>query len=561
MSPTARPVRLAYLRSQPFDVLVVGGGIVGAGIARDAAMRGLKVALIEQGDFASGTSSKTSKLIHGGLRYLEQGNISLVRESLRERQILRTIAPSVVHPLSLMLPVYQGGSRPVWQIRAGLWLYDLLAWGRNVPVGAAGGASRRAHTMVSAQRALALEPSLRVDGLRAAGIYADCQMDDARVCLVNILQAISFGAVCANYVRLKGFLTAGGRICGGAVEDALTGRTLEIQAKVVVNATGPWTDGVRRFSVPDAEQRLQPTKGIHVLLPRVALQALFAQARADRRMFFILPWGEYSLVGTTEGRVEGSPDALSATADEVGYLLEEVNRLLPGSRMGQGDVVATFAGARPLLAFAGSATRASREHRIEVDDRGLVSIMGGKFTTYRLMAQQAVNLILRQQRWKTEPCLTDQISLLETPQPITLEHWQMVTRSMDPDLLAMLITRYGAGAFHILRVLDHEPALARPVCPHHEYLEVELVHAVQHELACTITDVLARRTRIAWSSCQGLDLLSTVTRVFERYKGFSREEIARQVDDYQQFLAQGLAFRPVPTAERQWAGAQESSDG
>jgi len=551
MTLTPRLTLLAYLRAQPFDVLVIGGGIVGAGIARDAAMRGLKVALIEQGDFASGTSSKTSKLIHGGLRYLEQGNVSLVRESLRERQVLRTIAPSLVHPLSLMLPVYQGGSHPVWQVRAGLGLYDLLALGRNI----------RAHKVVSARRALSLEPSLRVDGLRAAGIYADCQMDDARVCLVNILQAISFGAVCANYVRLSTFLTANGRICGGAAEDVFTGRTLEIQAKVVVNATGPWTDGVRRLSDTAAEQRLQPTKGIHAIIPRVALQALFVQAQADRRMFFVLPWGDYSLVGTTESPVEGSPDTLSATANEVGYLLEEVNRILPGSHVSEGDVVATFAGARPLLAFAGSSTHASREHRIDVDDRGLVSIMGGKFTTYRLMAQQVVNLLLKQQRWKMERCLTDQVSLLETPQPITLEHWQAVTRSMDPDLLAMLLTRYGAGAFHILRLLDREPALAKPVCPHHEYLEAELVHAVQQEMACTITDVLARRTRIAWSSCQGLDLLSMVTRVFERYKGLSRQEIARQVDQYQQFLAQGLAFRPVPAAERQWAGAHESSDG
>ncbi len=551
MIPTPRTTRLAYLRAQSFDVLIIGGGIVGAGIARDAAMRGLKVALIEQGDFASGTSSKTSKLIHGGLRYLEQGNIPLVYESLRERQVLRAIAPSLVHSLSLMLPVYQGGSHPVWQIRAGLGLYDLLAWGRNI----------RPHTMVSARRALALEPGLRVDGLQAAGIYADCQTDDARVCLVNILQAVSFGAVCANYVRLRRFLTANGRICGGAVEDVFTGRTLEIQAKVVVNATGPWTDDVRRFSDAAAPQRLQPTKGIHLILPRTALQALFIQARADRRMFFILPWGEYSLVGTTEGPMEGSPDSLRATPNEVGYLLEEVNRVLPGSHMDEQDVVATFAGARPLLAFAGSSTHASREHRIEIDDRGLVSVMGGKFTTYRLMAQQVVNVLLQQARWKTERCLTDQVSLLETPQPITLEHWQAVTRSMDPDLLAMLLTRYGAGAFHILRLLDREPSLAKPVCPHHEYLEAELVHAVQQEMACTITDVLARRMRIAWSSCQGLDLLSTVTRVFERYKGLSREEIAQQVDCYQQFLAQGLAFRPAPAAERQWAGAQESSDG
>ena len=240
-----RPELLARLSSTSFDLLIIGGGIVGAGIARDAAMRGLTVALIEQGDFASGTSSKTSKLIHGGLRYLEQGHLGLVMESLRERQILRTILPAYVYPLSLLLPVYGTDARPAWKIRAGLSLYDLLASGRAL----------QPHRMVSARHALAMEPSLRVDGLRAAGLYADCQMDDARVCLANILQAIGFGAVCVNYVRLHGLLKAKGRLCGGAAEDVLAGRSVEIRATVVVNATGPWADRVRELSDGDATPR------------------------------------------------------------------------------------------------------------------------------------------------------------------------------------------------------------------------------------------------------------------------------------------------------------------
>lgn len=549
MIQRARSVSLAYLRGQPFDALIIGGGIVGAGIARDAAMRGLKVALIEQGDFASGTSSKTSKLIHGGLRYLEQGRFGLVRESLRERQVLRSIAPAFVHPLSLMLPVYAGNTRPAWTIRAGLALYDLLALGRNL----------RPHQMLSAQRAIALEPSLRVEGLRAAGLYSDCQMDDARVCLMHVLQAVSFGAVCANYVRLTALLTANGRVCGGAAEDAFTGRALEIQAKVVINAAGPWADAVRRLSRPNGDLCLQPTKGIHLVIPRVALQGIFAEARRDRRMIFILPWGEYSLVGTTESPLDGPLDALAATADEVGYLLEEVNRVLPGSHLGPEDVVATFAGARPLLAFSGSSTRASREHQIDVDGHGLVSVMGGKYTTYRRMAKDVVDLLVRQQRRTAERCLTDQVSLLDTPQPIALEHWRQVTRTLDPDLLAMLMTRYGAGTFHVLRLLDREPSLAQPVCPHHEYLEAELVHAIREEMACTVTDVLARRTRIAWSSCQGLDFQSTMTRALERYGGLSSEETARQMEQYRAFLARGLAFRPAST-DRAWVGARETAE-
>ncbi len=537
---------LARAQSQLFDLLIIGGGIVGAGIARDAAMRGLKVALIEQGDFASGTSSKTSKLIHGGLRYLEHGHLGLVFESLRERQILRTTIPAYVHPLSLLLPVYEGDRRPAWQINFGLSLYDFLAWGRNI----------RRHRMLSARRAVALEPELRVEGLRAAGLYADCQMDDARICLLNILQAISFGAVCVNYVRLETLLRVGQRLCGGVAADVLTGRALEIHAKVVVNATGPWADRVRELSDGAAKPRLTPTKGIHLIVPRLSREALFGQARADGRMLFILPWGEESsLVGTTETAVSGPLETLCADANEVGYLLEEVNRFLPGRHLAESEILATFAGARPLLAFSGSPTAASREHRIDVDPWGLVSVMGGKYTTYRLIAQQAVDFLVKRNQWRVDRCLTDQVSLLEAIQPVSLNHWQELTRAMDPDLLTRLITRYGAATFQILQVMDRDPSLAHPVCPHHEYVSAELIHAFQQELACTLTDVLARRTRIAWSSCQGLDLLSTLVDLAQRYTGLSPSALERQVEEYHQFLQRSRAFRGEPLVVKAGATA------
>lgn len=399
--------------------------------------------------------------------------------------------------------------------------------------------------MLSAHRAIELEPALRIDGLRAAGLYADCQMDDARLCLANMLQAMSFGAVCGNYLRLRAFLKTAGRLCGGAAQDVLTGRTLEIQAHAVINAAGPWGDGVRRLSDAAATLRLAPTKGIHLIVPRLTQEALFVEARADRRMVFLLPWGDYTLVGTTESVVEGSLEALSATRAEVGYLLEEIRRVLPGSHVDEEDIVATFAGARPLLAFGGSSTRASREHRIEIDASGLISVMGGKYTTYRRMAQEAVDVVVRHHRWRVDRCLTDQVSLLETVHPVSMGQWQELTRAVDPDLLARLLTRYGAGVFHLLRLIDREPALLHPICPHHEYITAELVYAIQHESACTITDVLARRTRMAWSSCQGLDALSTVIDLFERYGGLSSLQLEHQTNEYQQFLASGLSFRPM----------------
>ena len=345
---------LGTLRVQSFDLLIVGGGIVGAGIARDASMRGLKVALIEQGDFASGASSKTSKLIHGGLRYLEHGHLRLVFESLRERQILRTIAPSFVHPISFLLPIYAQDPRSRLKIGAGLWLYDLLARGGAI----------RGHRMVSARRVTRLEPALQLKGLRGAGLYTDCLMDDARVCLANILQAISFGAACCNYTRLLAFLKTEQRVCGGVAEDLRTGRSIEIQAKAVVNATGPWADQVRRMSDRYTPKRLAPTKGIHLILPQLNREALFVQARRDGRMLFLLPWDGYTLVGTTESAVNVPLDSLRATEEEVGSLLEEVNRVLPGSHIEEQDVIATFAGARPLVASSGRAASISREHRI-----------------------------------------------------------------------------------------------------------------------------------------------------------------------------------------------------
>ncbi len=533
---------LARLGSTPFDLLVIGGGIVGAGIARDAVMRGLKVALIDQGDFASGTSSKTSKLIHGGLRYLEQGRLRLVYESLRERQILRTIAPALVHPLTLLLPVYAGDQRSSWKIRTGLWLYDLLAWGRNV----------RRHRMLSARRTLALEPALRVDGLQAAGLYADCQMDDARLCLANILQAVLFGAVCCNYVRLVRLLKTPRGICGGVGEDALTGRTIDLQATAVINATGPWSDRMRRLSDSYATPRLAPTKGIHVILPRVAEQALFVQGRRDGRLLFVLPWGACSLVGTTESPAGESLETLHATADEVGYLLEEVNRVLPGSHVKERDVVATFAGARPLLASTTSATKASREYRIDVDRYGLISVMGGKFTTYRRMATQVVDLVITRNRWSVDHCLTHEVGLLETIHPVSLDHWREITRHIDPDVLGRLLSWYGDGTFHILQLVDRDGVLANRVCAHHEQIGAELVHAMQEELTCTVTDLLARRTRIAWSPCHGLDALATIGEWLVRYGGWSQQMVSASMEEYRQFIAASVAFRPrkIPPAPR-----------
>lgn len=524
---------VAQLGRQRFDLLIIGGGIVGAGIARDAALRGLRVALIEQGDFASGTSSKTSKLIHGGLRYLEHGHLNLVLESLRERATLRRIAPALVEPFSLLLPVFRGDVRPAWKIQLGLWAYALLAWGDAL----------RSHRMVAPAEALELEPRLAGRDLCAAGLYADCQMDDARLCLANILSAIEAGAVCCNYVRLEMLLRSNGQLRGGACQDLLNPSSYEIQARVVVNATGPWGDRVRRLSQANAPRRMAPTKGIHLILPPIVRHGLFVQARADRRMLFLLPWAGSTLVGTTESPLGESCEPLRATSDEVGYLLEEVNRILPEARVGEADVVATFAGARPLLAFSGSAGAASREHRIEVDRAGLLSVLGGKYTTYRRMAREAVELVCRRARRAITACSTDRRDLIQPADPTALEPLEAAARSLDADVLGRLLAHHGRRAVQLLTLLQADRSLAQPVCAHHPDLLVEVAHALRHELACTVTDVLARRTRIVWSPCHGLDGLAAVASVFERYGGIVASRFEQQAAAYRHFVADGVSFR------------------
>ena len=533
MIATRRAQQLSQLKATHFDLLIVGGGIVGAGIARDAMMRGLKVALIEQGDFAGGTSSKTSKLIHGGLRYLEQGQLRLVFESLRERRTLQTLAPGLVHPLSLMLPVYLASRRPAWKINLGLTLYDLLSRGQDT----------KKHQMLSAKQALEREPNLRVDGLVAAGLYQDCQMDDARLCLANIFQAVRFGAVCGNYLRLVKWLKEAGEVRGALAEDCLTRQTVEIKARCVINATGPWSDKLRRLSNSHTLSRLAPTKGIHLIVPRMAENALFVESQRDSRLFFILPWGDQTLIGTTESKVEGSLDKLCATADEVDHLLAEVSRVLPGSHLTPQDVIATFAGARPLLSFSGVSTQASREHRIEIDSAGLLSVLGGKYTTYRVMAKQAVDAAMHFARLQGEHCLTDQVALMEPVHDVLLDQVPELTRQVDPETLAQLIIRYGSGVISILHALGAEPALADRVCLHHHYLAAEIVYMIQEEMACTVSDIMLRRPHMAWSPCQGVDALPVIEDIFERYGGLTPHQTAGQIEAYRHQLAENLAFR------------------
>ncbi|HWA15780.1 MAG TPA: glycerol-3-phosphate dehydrogenase/oxidase, partial [Gemmatimonadales bacterium] len=391
MGEISHRASVEQLTAQPVDLLVIGGGITGAGIARDAAMRGLRTVLVEQHDLASGTSSRSSRLVHGGLRYLETGDIRLVFEALRERHTLLTIAPHLVRPLPFTFPVHTGDRVPLWKLWAGIWLYDLLANVRNV----------RWHRLLGKRSVLQAEPMVRERGLTGGVRYFDAQCDDARLTIATARSAIQHGALVANYVAVTALDRADGRIHGARVQDRLTGQEGTVRAAVVVNATGPWSDRLRQMEDPTAAPILRLTKGAHVLVRRERLgnsDAITLTSAIDGRVMFVLPWGDFSYIGTTDTDTDQTPDTVRATADDVVYLLRSANAAFPNARLQESDVLATWAGLRPLIA-PGAALResqVSREHLIQVGPGGMVTIAGGKLTTYRSMAAQLVDEVVKQ---------------------------------------------------------------------------------------------------------------------------------------------------------------------
>jgi glycerol-3-phosphate dehydrogenase len=373
----------------PVDLLVIGGGITGAGIARDAARRGLSTALVEMEDFAYGTSSRSSKLVHGGLRYLEQYEFSLVFESVSERRILMDIAPHLVNPLGFLFPVYKSSRRGLWMINAGMWLYDGLSLFR----------SPKLHRTLKPSEVRTEEPALEATDLTGAPLYFDCATDDARLTLENALDAAKAGATVVTHARVTGFTKdERARITGVVVEDRQTGQLKQIRAGAVVNATGPWTDRTISMSAPQGAL-LRPTKGVHIVVDRSKLpvqNAVVAMHPKDGRVLFVIPWGDKSYVGTTDTDWTGDPADVWATSQDVDYLIDACRGYFPRHPLTRSDVICTWAGLRPLMAPPStegnlSESKVSREHSIVVGQDGLVTIAGGKLTTYRRMAAEVVD--------------------------------------------------------------------------------------------------------------------------------------------------------------------------
>jgi glycerol-3-phosphate dehydrogenase len=457
-------------RREPWDIAIVGGGATGMGVAVDAAARGFDVVLVEAHDFGKGTSSRSTKLVHGGVRYLEQGNIPLVISALKERGLLRQNAPHLVHDLAFVVPNYSWWEAPFYGI--GLKLYDLLAGKYGF------GASR----LLSKEETLERLPGLEPDELRGGVVYYDGQFDDARLLIHLAMTAADHGAVLANYCPATGLLRGDdGYVNGVAARDQETGEELAIPARIVVNATGIFTDSIRRMAEPAAEPIMVTSQGIHLVFDRSFLRgdtALMVPKTSDGRVLFVIPWHGHAVAGTTDTPVDGPSLEPRPFDEEIEFILETAARYLsrPPTRA---DVLSVYVGLRPLVKGEGKTSTLSRDHVIHVDTSGLLTITGGKWTTYRHMAEDCVDHAITLGRLRDEPCPTKALHI----------HGYVG----DPDALGELEV-YGSDAGAI-RELAQDPALAAQLHPDLPYIAAEIVWAARNEMSRTVEDALARRTR------------------------------------------------------------------
>jgi glycerol-3-phosphate dehydrogenase len=530
------------------DLLIVGGGITGAGIARDAALRGIRTALVDKSDFGAGTSSNSSRLIHGGIRYLEEGQLRLVFEASHERRVLLRIAPHLVRPLAFLFPVYRGARVPSWKLRAGMWLYDLLSLFRNV----------KWHRWLPAKKVRRMEPALRDRGLVGAALYYDAQADDARLVLATMRAAARAGALVANYVEVVSLLKPDGRVRGAVVRDALSGETFTIRAHVVVNATGPWSDEVRRLDDPSAAPLLRPTKGAHVAVPRRRIaneHAVTLFSPLDGRVMFALPWGDLSYIGTTDTDADASPDALRVTADDVTYLLRSANAAFPDAHLAPNDVVAVWAGLRPLLRQDNRApSHVSREHEVIESAHGLITIAGGKLTTYRVMARDVVDHVSKRlHKLDGRPKMARAPTDLPLPGGETADLQVLVeaarSRGASEATAQHLVAYYGSEAAGVVNLVDRDRTLGEPIIAGRPEIWAEVPYAVEREMALRVQDVLIRRLHLFYESPeQARDQVPAVTARMKKLLGWDESREAEELRDYFRLVERSQAFRRTSKA-------------
>jgi glycerol-3-phosphate dehydrogenase len=520
---------LQQLADEEFDVLVVGGGVVGAGAALDAVSRGLSVALVEARDWAAGTSSRSSKLIHGGLRYLEQRDFGLVREALTERSILlNKIAPHLVRPIPFLLPL----RHRVWErayIGAGVLLYDTM--------GAGGTRALPRHRHLTKSAALRKAPGLRPDAFVGAIQYYDAQVDDARFTMMLARTAAQYGAQVATRARVTGMLREGERITGAIVRDLESDREIRVRAKRVVCATGVWTDDVHELAQTRGSVSVRAAKGVHLVVPRDRINlATGLIARTEKSVLFVIPWGRHWLIGTTDTDWHLDRNHPAASRTDIDYLLDHVNAVL-ATPLTHKDIVGVYAGLRPLVSGESDQTsQLSREHVVASPAPGMVIVTGGKFTTYRVMAKDAIDAAVADLDAAVPESVTDKVQLLgaEGFAAVWNERRRLAQRSgVHPSRVEHLLHRYGSCVDELFELIAADKSLAEPITGADDYLRVEAVYAASHEGALHLEDVLTRRTRISieeWD--RGVAAASEVAALMAPILGWDDEVTGQEVERY-----------------------------
>jgi len=521
-----------------YDLIVVGGGITGAGVARDAALRGLSTLLLEKRDFASGVSSKTTRLVHGGLRYLANFEIDLVAEALRERAILRRQCPYLITPMPILIPIYRGDPHGRAAISVGIRLYGLLSREKDIPH----------YFTAGTGRTLSMEPHLNQEGLTGSALFYDHQIIlPERLVIENIISARTAGAVVLNYTAAERIEEAGdGIVVSG--RDRLTNEARTFRSRVLVNAGGPWVDEVRRAGGIDRTKIIHPTKGIHLVLPKLSEQSLFVASK-DGRMFFIIPMDRWSLIGTTDTTYDGDLDEVHADSADVDYLLNESRRVLPGLKLTRDAILYTYAGVRPL-AFAGEReSRISRKHRVIPEGRTgrIITIAGGKYTTYRNMAEDVVDAACRKLGRKIS-CTTATATLAGSL-PAGFDEYlreavpQMAGRfHAGEDLVRHLVHYYGSRTEQVLQLAQEDPQLGTTISPLSRDIYAQVLYSVREEGARTLCDILLRRMHLGITADRGSRQIEQIAKVAAGELHWSAGELQKRIEEFREELAKETRF-------------------
>jgi glycerol-3-phosphate dehydrogenase len=535
LSPENRHAALDAMASTPLDVLVIGGGVVGGGAALDAVTRGLSVGLVEARDFASGTSSRSSKLMHGGLRYLEMLDFRLVAEALKERGLnLQKLAPHLVHEVGFLYPL----QHRVWErfyAGSGVALYDAMSkasgYGQGVPL----------HRHLTRRGARRLMPGLRKDALVGALHYYDGQVDDARHTMFLARTAAAYGAHVASRTRVVDLLRDGDRVVGARVKDLESGRELDVRARQVVNASGVWTDETQSFAGERGQFHVRASKGVHLVVPRDRIRGESGLIlRTEKSVLFVIPWGRHWIIGTTDTDWSLSKDHPAASRSDIDYLLDHVNAVLV-EPLTHADVEGVYAGLRPLLAGEDEATsKLSREHAVGTSVKGLVVVAGGKYTTYRIMAKDAVDAAVHGMSAVSDrvvpPSVTEDVPLLGADGYEAMwnqRHQIARTSGLPVGRVEHLLHRYGSLLSELLDLVEQRPDLAEPLSGADDYLRAEIVYAASHEGARHLDDAIARRTRISIETFdRGVDVAVEVADLMGDVLGWTSEQRANEVDHY-----------------------------